>query len=97
VNIQRRQARTNGVVFQGGGSAEQRHHSVSGEFVDSTAVVAHDMGCGDAVPAVTGRRYEDWDLDDPAGKDVAEVRLIRDEIERRVRELLDDLRIPYRS
>jgi hypothetical protein len=36
-------------------------------------------------------------LDDPAGKDVAEVQLIRDEIERRVRTLLDDLRIPYRS
>ena len=53
------------------------------------------MGCGDAVPALPGRRYEDWDLDDPAGKDVAEVRLIRDEIERRVRELLDALRIPY--
>jgi arsenate reductase (thioredoxin) len=48
-------------------------------------------------PARPGRRYEDWDLDDPAGKDVAEVRLIRDEIERRVCELLDDLRIPYRS
>jgi arsenate reductase (thioredoxin) len=44
-----------------------------------------------------GRRYEDCDLDDPAGKDLAEVRLIRDEIERRVRRLLDDLRIPYRS
>jgi protein-tyrosine-phosphatase len=55
------------------------------------------MGCGDAVPAVPGRRYEDWDLDDPAGKDVAQVRLIRDEIEHRVRELFDDLRIPYRS
>ena len=55
------------------------------------------MGCGGRVPALPGRRYEDWDLDDPAGKDVAEVRLIRDEIERRVRELLDDLRIPYRS
>jgi arsenate reductase (thioredoxin) len=48
-------------------------------------------------PRPARRRYHDWDLDDPAGKDVAEVRLIRDEIERRVRELLDDLRIPYRS
>jgi arsenate reductase len=55
------------------------------------------MGCGDTVPARPGRRYEDWDLDDPAGKDVAEVRLIRDEIERRMCELLDGLRIPYRS
>jgi arsenate reductase (thioredoxin) len=44
-----------------------------------------------------GRRYEDWDLDDPAGKDVAAIRPIRDEIERRVRQLLDDLRIPNQS
>jgi arsenate reductase (thioredoxin) len=55
------------------------------------------MGCGDTVPALAGRRYEDWDLDDPAAKDVDEVRLIRDDIERRLRKLLDDLRIPYRS
>ncbi|MGB8208433.1 MAG: hypothetical protein WCF69_12620 [Mycobacterium sp.] len=41
-----------------------------------------------------GRRYEDWDLDDPARKDVAAIRPIRDEIERCVRQLLDDLRIP---
>jgi arsenate reductase len=39
----------------------------------------------------------DWALDDPAGKDAAAIRPIRDEIERRVRRLLDDLRIPYRS
>jgi arsenate reductase (thioredoxin) len=44
-----------------------------------------------------GRRYEDWDLGDPAGKDVAAIRPIRDEIERRVRQLLDDLRIPNQS
>jgi arsenate reductase (thioredoxin) len=55
------------------------------------------MGCGDRVPALPGRRYEDCDLDDPSGKDVAEVRLVRDQIERRARELLDDPRIPYQS
>jgi protein-tyrosine-phosphatase len=49
------------------------------------------MGCGDACPFYPGKRYLDWDLADPAGKDVAEVRPIRDEIDRRVRELLDEL------
>jgi arsenate reductase len=54
------------------------------------------MGCGEADPAVPGCRYEEWELDDPSGKDLPAVRLIRDEIESRVRWLLDDLRIPVR-
>ena len=45
------------------------------------------MGCGDSCPVVPGKRYVDWDLQDPAGKDVATVRAIRAEIERRVAEL----------
>jgi arsenate reductase (thioredoxin) len=45
------------------------------------------MGCGDACPVIPGRRYVDWDLQDPAGQDVETVRKIRDEIERRVSEL----------
>ena len=49
------------------------------------------MGCGDACPLFPGKRYEDWSLDDPAGQDVAAVRPIRDEIERRVRVLLESL------
>jgi arsenate reductase len=49
------------------------------------------MGCGDACPIFPGKRYEDWELEDPAGQDVAAVRPIRDEIGRRVRELLDTL------
>jgi protein-tyrosine-phosphatase len=49
------------------------------------------MGCGDACPIFPGTRYEDWDLDDPAGRDVAAVRPIRDEIGERVRKLLADL------
>jgi protein-tyrosine-phosphatase len=49
------------------------------------------MGCGDTCPFYPGKRYEDWVLDDPAGKDVATVRPIRDEIRRRVEALLDDL------
>jgi arsenate reductase (thioredoxin) len=50
------------------------------------------MGCGDACPVYPGKRYLDWELTDPAGKNVAEVREIRDDIERRVRDLLADLR-----
>jgi arsenate reductase len=55
------------------------------------ADVVVTMGCGDECPFYPGRRYEDWELPDPAGKPVEEVRGIRDEIERRVRELLDSL------
>src|SRR5579859_893741 len=49
------------------------------------------MGCGDACPFYPGRRYEDWPLDDPAGKSLSEVRPIRDQIELRVRELITSL------
>jgi len=45
------------------------------------------MGCGDACPVIPGKRYIDWELDDPAGQDLATVRKIRDEIDRRVAEL----------
>jgi arsenate reductase (thioredoxin) len=49
------------------------------------------MGCGDACPVHPGKRYLDWELPDPAGKPVEEVRPIREEIDRRVRALLDEL------
>lgn len=49
------------------------------------------MGCADACPVFPGKRYEDWGLEDPAGRDLATVRRIRDEIDGRVRALLDDL------
>ncbi len=61
------------------------------------ADVVITMGCGDACPVFPGKRYEDWTLDDPAGRDVAEVRSIRDEIEYRVLRLLDELGVPVRS
>jgi len=48
------------------------------------AEVVITMGCGDACPFYPGKRYEDWELEDPAGKDLETVRRIRDEIERRV-------------
>ena len=49
------------------------------------------MGCGDACPIFPGKRYEDWDLEDPAGKDLVTTRRIRDEIEKRVRTLLSEV------
>ena len=49
------------------------------------------MGCGDACPIFPGKRYEDWDLEDPAGKDIEAVRPIRNEIEQRVRALIGEL------
>jgi arsenate reductase len=55
------------------------------------ADVVVTMGCGDACPLFPGKRYEDWELDDPAGQSVAAVRPIRDEIERRVIKLIDSL------
>ena len=64
-------------------------------LLSDSAVRAADvvitMGCGDACPIYPGKRYEDWTLDDPAGKPIAEVRPIRDEIERRVRTLVEEL------
>ena len=55
------------------------------------ADVVVTMGCGDACPIFPGKRYEDWDLEDPAGKDLDTVRRIRDEIEERVERLIGDL------
>src|SRR5262247_1481477 len=49
------------------------------------------MGCGDACPVFPGKRYEDWDLEDPAGKDLESVRRIRDEIDERVQRLVEEL------
>jgi arsenate reductase (thioredoxin) len=60
------------------------------EIVQAADVVI-TMGCGDACPLYPGTRYEDWELEDPAGQDVAAVRPIRDEIGQRVRQLLESL------
>jgi protein-tyrosine-phosphatase len=56
---------------------------------ESDAVVT--MGCGDACPFYPGKRYEDWVLDDPAGQGIETVRVIRDEIKKRVEQLLSEL------
>ena len=64
------------------------------EVVRAADVVV-TMGCGDACPLHPGTRYEDWDLDDPADGDLAAVRLIRDDIRRRVEALLDSLPVEH--
>ena len=58
------------------------------------ADVVITMGCGDACPIFPGKRYEDWELDDPAGQELAAVRHIRDEIGQRIRTLLVELSVP---
>ena len=55
------------------------------------ADVVVTMGCGDACPFYPGKRYEDWDLPDPAGKAIDEIRPIRDEIDRKVKALAHEL------
>jgi len=60
------------------------------EAVEGSDVVI-TMGCGDACPIFPGKRYLDWDLPDPSGLPVDEVRPIRDEIDRRIRALADEL------
>ena len=59
---------------------------------DSDVVIT--MGCGDACPFYPGKRYEDWELDDPAGQELETVRPIRDEIKARVEGLLRSLEMP---
>ena len=66
------------------------------EVVQAADVVI-TMGCGDACPVFPGKRYEEWVLDDPAGQDLAAVRPIRDEIERRVRLLMGELKVTETS
>jgi protein-tyrosine-phosphatase len=76
----------------------ERGVDITGEFpkpwtdeIVRAADVVITMGCGDACPVFPGKRYLDWELDDPAGKSVEDVRPVRDEIEHRVRHLLDEL------
>jgi protein-tyrosine-phosphatase len=82
----------------------ERGIDITGEYpkpwtdeVVRAADVVISMGCGDACPIFPGKRYLNWDLEDPAGQDVAAVRPIRDEIERRVRGLLDEIDVPARG
>jgi arsenate reductase (thioredoxin) len=70
-------------------------HDAAPKLLETDAVREADvivtMGCGDACPVFPGKRYEDWELEDPSGKDLAQVRQIRDEIQSRVEVLLESL------
>ena len=65
-------------------------------FVRASDVVI-TMGCGDSCPIYPGKRYEDWELDDPAGKGIEEVRRIREEVAGRIDKLIAELTTPARS
>ncbi len=71
---------------------DQRPTVLTTEAVEASDVVI-TMGCGDACPVFPGKRYLDWELTDPAGRGVDEIRPIRDEIDVRVRALLAELRV----
>ena len=73
--------------------AAERPKILSAEAVKASDVVV-TMGCGDTCPFYPGKRYEDWELDDPAGRPIEEVRPIRDAIRARVVGLLDELGVP---
>jgi arsenate reductase len=70
--------------------AAARPKVLTDEAVRESDVVI-TMGCGDACPFYPGKRYEDWQLDDPAGQGIEAVRPIRDEIRRRVEQLVEEL------
>ena len=70
--------------------AEEFPKPLTDEVVRAADVVI-TMGCGDACPIYPGKRYEDWELDDPAGQDLETVRRIRDELDQRVQTLLAEL------
>jgi arsenate reductase (thioredoxin) len=70
--------------------AQEFPKPLTDEFVRGADVVV-TMGCGDACPVFPGKRYLDWELEDPSGRSVEDVRPIRDEIDRRVRALLEEL------
>jgi len=73
--------------------SDQRPKVLTTDAVEASDVVI-TMGCGDACPVFPGKRYLDWELEDPAGQGVASVRPIRDEIESRIRRLLTELQVP---
>jgi arsenate reductase (thioredoxin) len=73
--------------------SDQQPKVLTTDAVEASDVVI-TMGCGDACPVFPGKRYLDWELEDPVGKGVESVRPIRDELERRIRGLLDELQVP---
>nr|WP_225224468.1 arsenate reductase ArsC [Cellulomonas sp. JH27-2] len=75
--------------------ADAQPRVLTSEAVQASDVVV-TMGCGDACPYFPGRRYEDWQLDDPAGQGIEAVRRIRDEIRGRVADLVAELGVRER-
>jgi arsenate reductase len=70
--------------------ADRQPQLLTRELAEQADVVV-TMGCGDECPFIPGKRYIDWELSDPKGRPIEEVRATRDEISRRVRELVDEL------
>lgn len=70
--------------------ADRQPHLLTYQLAEQADVVV-TMGCGDACPYIPGKRYIDWELPDPKGRPLAEVRATRDEINRRVTDLLAEL------
>jgi arsenate reductase (thioredoxin) len=70
--------------------ADRRPQRLTRELAEQADVVV-TMGCGDACPYIPGKRYIDWELEDPKGRPIEEVRATRDDIERRVSALVDEL------
>jgi arsenate reductase len=70
--------------------ADREPKLLTRELAEQADVVV-TMGCGDECPYIPGRRYVDWDLEDPKGRPLDEVRATRDEIDRRVRQLVKEL------
>jgi arsenate reductase len=73
--------------------ADREPKLLTRELAEQADVVV-TMGCGDECPYIPGRRYLDWDLEDPKGRPLDEVRATRDDIDRRVRQLVEELDAP---
>jgi len=70
--------------------SQQKPQVLTAEMaLEATVIIT--MGCGDACPIYPGKRYEDWELTDPAGKSIDEVRVVRDDIKQRVAALLTEI------
>jgi protein-tyrosine-phosphatase len=89
------QAAVSAMAEQGIDISDEIPQPWADEIVRAADVVV-TMGCGDACPVFPGKRYVDWEVEDPSGKTVEQVRPIRDDIEHRVRDLMAELEIPAR-
>lgn len=79
------------VMAEWGIDLEDEHPKVLTDEAVRASDVVITMGCGDACPVYPGTRYLDWELTDPSGRSAEETREVRDEIDRRIRQLLEEL------